>query len=187
MHVHLANRSRCSNLSVESLNDTISKQFDGICLTDHWILNPKKDYSIQVKVFHGVEFESVMGDILAYGIDSLPLKKLNMPAEKIINHIHRQGGVAVCAHPFSNRHDGFGKYVYDYDFDAIEVNGTIHENLQIKAEKAANEMDIPTIGGSDAHSYRQLNSIGTKFEVLINSMDDIVKAIKNRDCKVIKI
>jgi len=85
---------------VESLNDTISKQFDGICLTDHWILNPKKDYSIQVKVFHGVEFESVMGDILAYGIDSLPLKKLNMPAEKIINHIHRQGGVALCAHQF---------------------------------------------------------------------------------------
>jgi len=187
LHVHLSNRSRCSNLSAEVLNETISKQFDGICLTDHWILNPKKDYSIQVKVFHGVELDCVMGDILAYGINSLPLKKRNIPAEKIITHIHKQGGIAVCAHPFSNRHDGFGKYVYDYDFDAIEVNGTILENLQVKAEKIANEMDIPTIGDSDAHSYRQLNSIGTKFEVPINSMDDIVKAIKNKECKAIKI
>jgi len=172
---------------VEYLNDTISKQFDGICLTDHWILNPKKNYSIQVQVFHGVEFDCVMGDILAYGINSLPLRKLNMPAEIILDHIHKQGGIAACAHPFSNRHDGFGSRVYDYDFDAIEVNGTINEGLQVKAEKAAREMDIPTIGGSDAHSYRQLNTIGTKFEVPINSMDDIVKAVKNKQCKAIKI
>lgn len=188
MHVHLANRSRCSNLSAESLNDTISKQFDGICLTDHWMLNPKKLYSIRdIKVFHGVEFDCVMGDILAYGINSLPLRKRNMPAAKIINHIHKQGGIAVCAHPFSNRHDGFGKYVYDYNFDALEVNGTILEGLQVKAEKAASEMDIPTIGGSDAHSYRQLNTVGTKFEVSINSIDDIVKAVKNKECKAIII
>ena len=49
------------------------------------------------------------------------------------------------------------------------------------------EMDIPTIGGSDAHSYRQLNTIVTKFNVPINSMDDIVKAIRNKECKAIKI
>jgi hypothetical protein len=93
----------------------------------------------------------------------------------------------VCAHPFSNRHDGFGKYVFDYDFDAIEVNGTILEGLQVKAEKAAIEMDIPTIGGSDAHSYRQLNTVVTKFDMPINSMDDIVRAVKNKECKAIKI
>ena len=188
MHVHLCNRSRCSNLSAESLNENISKQIDGICLTDHWILHPKKFYSIRdVKVFHGVEFDCVLGDILAYGIDSIPLRKRNLPAEKIINHIHDQGGIAVCAHPFSNRHDGFGKYVFDYDFDAIEVNGTILEGLQVKAEKAAIEMDIPTIGGSDAHSYRQLNTVVTKFDMPINSMDDIVRAVKNKECKAIKI
>ena len=188
MHVHLCNRSRCSNLSAESLNETISKQIDGICLTDHWILNPKKLYSIRdIKVFHGAELDCVMGDILAYGITSIPLRKRNLPANNIINHIHKQGGIAVCAHPFSNRHDGFGKYVYDYDFDAIEVNGTILEGLQVKAEKAASEMDIPTIGGSDAHSYRQLNTLVTKFEVPINSMEDIVKAVKNKECKAIKL
>jgi len=187
MHVHLCNRSRCSNLSAENINETLSKQIDGICLTDHWILNPKKKYSINVNVFYGVEFDCVMGDILAYGISSIPLRKRNLPANTIIDHIHKQGGIAVCAHPFSNRHDGFGKYVFDYDFDAIEVNGTILEGLQLKAKKAAIEMDIPTIGGSDAHSYRQLNTFVTKFEEAINSIDDIVKAVKNKECKAIKI
>ena len=188
MHVHLCNRSRCSNLSAESINEWISKKIDGICLTDHWILHPKKLYSIRdIVVFHGVELDCVMGDILAYGINSIPLRKRNIPAKKIINYIHDHGGIAVCAHPFSNRHAGFGKYVYDYDFDAIEVNGSVVENLQKKAEKVAIEMDLPTIGGSDAHSYRQLNTVATKFEVSIHSIDDIVKAVKNKECKAIKL
>jgi len=188
MHLHLDLRSRCSNLSLDNLKSSLSKKIDGICFTDHWLLNPKRSYPIRnIKVFYGVELDCVLGDVLAYGIDSIPLRKRNLPANTIIDHIHKQGGIAVCAHPFSNRHDGFGKYVFDYDFDAIEVNGTILEGLQVKAEKAAIEMDIPTIGGSDAHSYRQLNTMVTKFEVPIDSMDDIVKAIKNKECKAIKI
>jgi hypothetical protein len=77
--------------------------------------------------------------------------------------------------------------VYEYDFDGIELNGALDEKYHFLAEKAANSMDIPTIGGSDAHSIRQLNTLGTKFEKPINSITDIIKAVKNKECKVIKI
>ncbi len=188
MHVHLLYRSRCSNLAAEDINDNLSKKFDAVCLTDHWLLKARKENPFRdVKVFYGVELGSDMGDILAYGLRSLPIKKKNIPAEKVINFIHMQGGMAICAHPFSNTKSGFGDYLYDYDFDAIEINGSVDENMQEKAQKAANKLDIPTIGGSDAHRARQLNTVGTEFDVPINTMADIVNAIRNKECRVIKI
>jgi predicted metal-dependent phosphoesterase TrpH len=138
-------------------------------------------------MFYGVEISCKMGDILAYGIKSIPPKKKNIDAEKVIKLIHKQGGIAVCAHPYTNRHEGFGDYVYDHDFDGIEINGALDEKYHILAEIAANIMDIPLIGGSDAHSIRQLNTVGTKFEKSINSITDIIKAVRNKECEVIKI
>ncbi|MHA1294575.1 MAG: PHP-associated domain-containing protein [Promethearchaeota archaeon] len=186
MHIHLKLRSRCSNLSAEDLYNNLSQCFDAICITDHWKLEPKKYNPFHdIKVFYGVELDCSLGDILAYGIKSLPLKRLS--AEKAIKYIHNQGGIAVCAHPYSNRHEGFGDYVYDYAFDAIEINGALNKKLQRMAEEVAIKMDLPTIGGSDAHSIKQLNTIGTKFEIPINSISDIIKAVKSKKCKAIKI
>lgn len=188
MHLHIKYRSRCSNLSVDDLYNNLSQRFDAVCITDHHLLKPMIYNPFQeIKVFFGVEISTVMGDILAYGLKSIPIRNKHIKAEYIIRYIHKQGGLAVCAHPFSNRHAGFADYVYDYNFDAIEINGALDKNYRTKAEKVAMIMDIPTIGGSDAHSIRQLNTIGTKFEVSINSMMDLVKAVKDNNCKAIRI
>jgi len=128
-----------------------------------------------------------MGDILAYGVRSVPLKNKHLLAENLIDYIHRQGGIAVCAHPFSNRHDGFEDHVYAYDFDAIEINGALDKKYHKMAESAANEMDVALIGGSDAHSISQLNTIGTQFDIPINSIEDIIKTVKNKMCNPIRI
>ena len=187
LHVHLKYRSRCSNLSAADLNAHLSNRFHGICLTDHWLLKHKQlnPFHSSLQVFYGVEIDCLLGDILAYGIDTLPLRKRNLTAEYIIKFIHSKGGVAVCAHPFSNRHTGFGQYVYDYAFDAIEVNGSLDREHQKLAEEAAETMGLPTTGGSDAHSARQLNTVGTQFDIEITSMDDIVKAIQDHQCSAI--
>ena len=188
MHIHLKYRSSCSNLSIDDLYNNLSRSFDAVCITDHWKLSPKKYNPFHdVKMFYGAEISCKLGDILAYGIKSVLPKKKNIDAEKVIEFIHKQGGIAVCAHPYTNRHEGFGDYVYEHKFDGIEINGALDEKFHFLAEKAANSMDIPTIGGSDAHSIRQLNTFGTKFEKPINSITDIIKAVKNKDCKAIKI
>lgn len=188
MHVHLKYRSRCSNLSVEDLEDTISPKIDAVCLTDHWLLKPKKVNPFNgIKVFYGVEIDCNYGDILAYGLKSLPLKKNNISARYVIDYIHDREGVAACAHPYTNRHQGFGDNVFDFEFDAIELNGSLDIRFHHQAKKAAEEMDIPIIGGSDAHSVRQMNTTATKFEQKIKSMEDIVKAIKNKECEAVYI
>jgi hypothetical protein len=55
------------------------------------------------------------------------------------------------------------------------------------ARQAARSMDLPLTGGSDAHSLKQLNTVATKFKEKIESIEDIVKAIKNKKCKPIRI
>jgi len=188
MHIHLRHRSSCSNLSMDDLYNNLSRTFDAICITDHWKLAPMKYNPFHdVNIFFGVEISCKLGDILAYGVKDIPRKKKNIDAEKVIEFIHKQGGVAVCAHPYSNRHEGFGDYVYEYAFDGIEINGALDKKYHLLAEKAADSMEIPTIGGSDAHSIRQLNTLGTKFERPINSITDIIKSVKNKECKATKI
>jgi len=51
--------------------------------------------------------------------------------------------------------------------------------------RTANKMVIPLISGSDAHSKTQLNTVATKFKETFHSISDVVKAIKNENCKVI--
>ena len=187
MHIHLKGRSPCSILPVEHLFYEICSRIDGICITDHWILEPINYLEVyeEPKVFFGVEIATDYGDILAYGIKTVPSK--NLSAKEVINFIHNQGGVAICAHPFSNRHFAFGDDVYDFNFDAIEINGAIGKKYNKTAKETAAIMDIPTIGGSDSHSITQLNTMGTLFSTPINSLDDIISAIKEKSCKAIRI
>ena len=187
--MHLKYRSRCSNLAAEDINDYLSPRIDGICLTDHWKLDPKKinPFHDHIKFFYGIEVSCAYGDILCYGARLLPSKRTNPSAEFLIRVTHSQGGVAVCAHPFTNRHQGFGENVFNFDFDALEINGALDAEYHALTIEAAEKMGIPTIGGSDAHSIKQMNTIATKFDSPIGTIEDIVKAVKNRECEVVKI
>lgn len=186
MHIHLSGRSPCSVLPVEQLINEISPKIDAICITDHWILDPIKYLTYyEPKVFYGVEITTDLGDILAYGIQKVPSR--NLRAEEAINLIHKQGGIAICPHPFSTRHIAFDENIYDFKFDAIEINGAVGKKGNEMARKAALIMDLPTIGGSDAHSVKQLNTIVTRFKTSISSLKDIIRAVKSKKCKAIRI
>ncbi|MGV9173133.1 MAG: PHP domain-containing protein [Promethearchaeia archaeon] len=186
MHIHLSGRSSCSILSEQQLYNNLSPRLDGICITDHWVLKPLKHMSFYgFQVYFGVELRCNLGDILAYGLKRLPSRDLN--AHRMIRFIHEQNAVAVCAHPFSTRHAAFGERVYDFNFDAIELNGAIGKNANQQAMVASKIMAIPTIGGSDSHSKDQLNTIATQFEAPISSLANIKNAIKNGKCKAVHI
>ena len=189
MHIHIKYRSRCSNLYVDDLYHNLSDKYDGVCITDHHKLRPIKNHLFHGEKFmlFGVEISCQRGDILAYGIEYYPHANKHLQAEKVLRNIHAQGGIAVCAHPFTNRHQGFGEEVYNYEFDALEINGSLDKEYREMTEKAAKTMGIPLIGGSDAHSITQLNTFGTEFEIPIKSMKDIVEAIKSKKCRPIRI
>ncbi|TFG00747.1 MAG: hypothetical protein EU541_01370 [Promethearchaeota archaeon] len=187
LHIHIEGRSHCSHLSLQELYRGLSPKLDGICITDHEVIDKIRHLHFQeFSVFYGVELWSDKGDILAYGLKNiLPSKDLR--AKEIIDFIHHHNGIAVAAHPFSSRHNAFHESVYDYSFDAIEINGAIGKNENKLARQAAESLGLPLTGGSDAHSINQLNTVATEFENGINSIEDIVKAIKNKKCKPVRI
>ena len=190
MHVHLQNRSPCSILSANQMLTHISPKLQGVCVTDHFHVRPihnltKNPEMVELRVFFGVEITSRDGDILAYGIEAVPSR--NMSAETVIDNIHKQGGVAVCAHPFSPRHLALGDKIYDLELDAIEINGSLPSKSNKEAKIAAEIMDLPTIGGSDAHSVDQLNTMATWFQNPIADVSDIVQEIQHKNCKATRI
>lgn len=187
LHLHIEGRSHCSVLSLQELYRGLSPKLDGICITDHGVVEKIRHLYLQeFKAFYGVELWSNEGDILAYGIEHiLPSKDLR--AKDVIAFIHHHGGVAVAAHPFSTRHNAFHDSVYDYDFDALEINGAIGKKENEMARQAAQSLGLALTGGSDAHSIKQLNTVATKFKDDITSIKNIVEAIKNKKCKPIRI
>jgi len=92
---------------------------------------------------------------------------------KVLEHIRRQGGISIAAHPFCR--DGFPDYA-KLGFDAVEaLNGTTKPHkLDIN--------NIPKVGGSDAHRYQDLGYTYTRVYNCGNNRDEILESIRRGDC-----
>lgn len=187
LHIHLAGRSPDSRLHLTDIMHHLSTRASGVVITDHDLYAALKhvDYYDDMHFFVGAEITSLDGHILAYGIQETPSR--GMSAEQVLEDIHRQGGVGIAAHSFDFRRSSIGELVFELPFDGLEINGACSKGQNNDARDAASLLDIPTIGGSDAHRIDHLNRYGTLFTVPIESIVDIVQAIKNNQCKAIKI
>ena len=104
LHIHTRN-SRCSGLSPKAVLKTAKKQgLDGIAVTDHNSikgglevarLNKDKNF----KVIVGSEIKTNKGEVLGYYLNK-DIKSRDF--FDVIDSIHRQGGLAVIAHPFAS-------------------------------------------------------------------------------------
>jgi len=185
MHIH-THFSGDSFLLFEEVLVELSGKVDGLIITDHDIiadfLMTKEDITNQYQLIAfspAIEISSTEGHILAYGCSVEPSKELE--PEEVIALIHAENGLAVAAHPFAAL--GVGELVYDLPFDAIEINGLRTAVANRKAREAAAILDLPCIGGSDAHSVSELASCVTQFEKRVTSMDELIKEIKKGKCK----
>ncbi|MCK4967633.1 MAG: CehA/McbA family metallohydrolase [Candidatus Aenigmarchaeota archaeon] len=183
LHVH----SKYSKDGVENISDIIyqakKKGLDGIALTDHntmeGLIEAKKEGSKNdILVISGCEIKSISGDILAYGVTNVIKKKMSV--KNTIDAIHKQGGVAVAAHPYPEITHRTKMYKFlDFDFDAIETaNGrSILRNK--KAKKIATKLKRSQTGGSDAHGKFEIGNAYTEIEVTEKTEKDVILAIKN--------
>ncbi len=74
--------------------------------------------------------------------------------------------------------------MFDFAFDALELNGRLTTKENKKFQRAVEVMDVPLIGGSDAHHIEQLNTIATEFPDEVHSVEEIINAIKMRTIEV---
>ena len=189
LHIHEKQFSKDSFLALEEIVEIAKeKGLDAICITDHDSMGLREYAAEYTKktgfpIFVGIEFYSLQGDILAFGIDSYPDKRVS--AQEFIDYVHAQGGVVIAAHPFRHNRRGLEDNLATLKgVDAVEIlNGSTMPDATMMAVQYAIKSGFATTGGSDCHYPHKVGTCATYFEEPIHTMDELVAAIKNHKCK----
>ena len=168
-----------------------SRRIDVLAVTDHDSLvgalvaaDAAQRAQAPPFVIVGEEVTSAQGHII--GLFLRELVRPGLSAADTIRAIHRQGGMAIAAHPFwrtlqadGKPPHGVGSLVFDLPFDAIEVrNGGFTPSMMRanrRAEAAAAAVRTPRVGGSDAHVRQAIGWAHTRFPG--RTPDDLRRAI----------
>ena len=171
---------------------------DVIAITDHDDLRGALEarevcargrYRFQVVT--GMEVTAVEGHIIALWVEE-PLPSLR-PVEEVLEAVHRQGGLAVAAHPLSWLTRSLGQKTLDrlvasgrngVYLDAMETaNQAPGSRLGLRKAAALNRerYHLAEVGGSDAHFLKAIGSAYTAFPG--RSADDLRRSILERTCR----
>lgn len=180
-HVH----TRRSLDGVHSLRSIVKYAhkigLDGIAITDHNMLLPKKIARDISREFGILVIPGVEGGGMFNGKHWLGLSIDTMPAETHISDINRkirdEGGVSIAPHPYSRQ--GYPDYTAA-GFDAVEgLNGTTAWSNEIFQREDHHR--LPITAGSDAHAIPMLGYTWTRVDAGKN-IDDILEAIRRGRC-----
>lgn len=177
--IHMHTTASDGFSSVETLLAHITKlgTLDVIAITDHdvldsslWAYNHRDQYPFEI--IPGVEVSSAVGHVLALWVTQ-PIEK-GMPLVDTVAAIHKQGGMAILAHPFEVlvcteapfhylRHP---ESIREAGIDAIEIHnsGAFTPGNNILARRLARQLNLPTVGNSDGHSLGAIGRGSTYFK-----------------------
>lgn len=189
MHMHEMRYSGDSFLKLEQMVELAKiRGLDGICITDHDNMGLKEfagEYSEKTgfPIFVGIEFFSLQGDIVAFGIEDYPKERI--PAQDFISLVQAQGGMCFAAHPFRNNNRGLEENLKIVKgLDGIEVlNGSTLYRANRKAAEYAEELNLAALGSSDCHVPEKLGIYATWHNRAIHSVEDLIHSVKNRECR----
>ena len=162
MHMHEMRYSGDSFLRLENMVEIAKRRgLDGICITDHDSMGLKEfaaEYSEKTgfPIFVGIEFYSLQGDIVAFGIEDYPKERI--PAQEFVDLVQAQGGMCFSAHPFRNNNRGLEENLKIVKgLDGIEVlNGSTLYEANRKAAEYAAELGLATVGSREIRSVQEL-------------------------------
>jgi len=166
---------------------------DGICITEHYsyaLSAPTADLGQDdgFLILRGLEISTNMGDLLVYGVkhDSWNIWSGNtyLDINEVIRKIHSQGAICVPAHPFRGW-NSLGDTIFTIDgFDTLEThNGSNSFEKNEKAIHAASTLNLPSIGGSDCHTVKQIGRAVTEFSDPIRTIHEMIGEIKKGNCR----
>ena len=162
---------------------------DGIVITEHDHLWPEAELEELrsaipgLVVLSGVEITGRGGDVLCYGVSDVSTLPRGIEWPELCREVHRQGGVAVAAHP--NRWgQPFEAIVMDQrpELDGIEV---MSNNMDTDLRQRAAELLIrfphfAQLGNSDSHEPATVGCCYTDFDGVIRTTSDLVAAIRGK-------
>lgn len=209
LHVHTNVGSGDSMIDYRELVDLARKAgLDGICLTEHGMqktgLGEKLAREHDFLVLEGMEAGTELGDILIFGLDSVPRSMYR--AADIRQYVEKHGGVMIAAHPFRAEitralmlktkpkltlEEACCRPLFHL-VDGVEAaNGwTAAEDVDF-CFAFCERTGMHSTGGSDAHMSSQVGCCATIFQDGIRSEQDLVAEIKRGrfralDCRTLE-
>lgn len=183
-HCHESKYSLDSKVSLEEIVARAKEiGLDGICITDHDDNNIRHEAralaeSLGYLIIPGVEILTHEGDIVVFGVDELPQRKMH--ASELLEYVNCRGGVGIAAHPFRNNNRGLGDNIRVLPgLAGIEgYNGNTDLQANLKACSLGTELGLPLFGASDAHHRTEVGCYATFFAGKIRNEAEFVMAVR---------
>jgi hypothetical protein len=119
--------------------------------------------------------------LLAIGIHQRIDPKL--PLGDWVDEIHRQGGLAIAAHPYDSRWRYKEDGLYHSNLDAMEcARGTLEENVLLL--KLSDQYNVPCVYNSDAHYQKDVGWRHNVWSVRISSLAYLKAALIGGKCRM---
>lgn len=189
MHMHEMTHSSDSFLKLSTMVYIAKeKGLDAICITDHDSMGIR-EYADQYArdhnflIFTGIEYFSLQGDIVAFGITEYPKERVS--AQAFIDMVKAQGGICFAAHPFRNNNRGLEEHLKEVrGLDGLEVlNASTSRKACAKAAAYAMSLDLTTVGSSDCHIPEKVGVFATYFPEQVSTMEQFLTVFKKGGLK----
>jgi hypothetical protein len=105
------------------------------------------------------------------------------PRAEQIKEIHRQGGLAILAHPYNGPEVLSEAEIAALGFDAIECLPANNQEGKVWREMAQ-RLNLPCVYGSDAHYAGILKVAYNNCQGPVNSLADLKNLIKQNQCSL---
>ena len=180
MHLHECTFSKDSFINLKQIVSVArARGLDAVCITDHdsmGLVDFAAEFSKKENfpIFVGVEYFSAHGDITAWGIDTFPDTRID--SQIFIDHVNAHGGFCVSCHPFRNNNRGLEDHLRNVKgLHGVEVlNGSTDMDACRKALRYARELNLKTIGASDAHVEKQIAKYVTWLPETVTTLPDFI-------------
>ncbi|MEW6615530.1 MAG: PHP domain-containing protein [Thermodesulfobacteriota bacterium] len=194
LHIHTKRLSPCSEMEPEEAASEAKRiGLDGVCFTEHnKVWDPQEILKIEKKsgisIFQGVEIDTTEGHVLVFGLQ----KNFQgiTPIEDLRQMVNNVNGFMIAAHPFRGfLLFGFSKLQMNVDdasknhlfkfVDGIEIfSGRQTPKENDFSCQVCDRLNLRPVGGSDAHSTKDIGRCVTIFENKIASQEDLIRELK---------
>jgi len=196
LHIH----TYCSdgeNSYEEIVQKALSLDYDFIAITDHV---PGSDETCRQEILETCQQETrllcipgaeISGrhHVLALGIREVI--DASQPLQQQVEEIHRQGGLAIAAHPLFGWGDSLVRYTADEllysGFDAMECNDIYDWWMDILRNDLGLEYPpLPCVYNSDAHNIQYMERRDGYYNLCympIITLEDLKTALKKGQCR----
>ena len=183
LHTHTKVHSACSALTPDALvRAAKARGIDGVCITEHdaiWDLASIEQLATELEfvVLRGMEITTEVGHVLVYGLARCRPEMATL--EELHRVVRSEGALMFLAHP-SRRYGTLLRGDLSRYFDSVEAhNGTEGLLQNDNATALAAGLSLPGIGGSDAHSVREVGTCATSFEAAIRDESSFLMALRS--------